>query len=203
MPSIKEKSSYMDSFKVAVDLMIFEGELLWSKFTSMLTAQSLLVALIAILLNSATNTLLVILLSIAGLVLCFLWFQITSRGFSFNKYYTLVAREMEEKMNDDLNVLRRGYKFKNGQTIAFNISNQADEKTIFFSRPWYSNLLSTPQASYLTIMVFAVIYLSVFAMTLRQISFRRQSDLQFIRANMNYNQSPAHKGTKNQFYVRY
>jgi amino acid permease len=84
-------------YEVAVNLWTYQGSLIWNRFNIMLTANSVLVSVIGVLLSSdADLTVFAVLLPIVGLVLCVVWILLAARGFVYHKYWASRACELEE-----------------------------------------------------------------------------------------------------------
>lgn len=154
-------------YKTAIDLMIYEGELVWTRFNTILTAHLVLFGILGFVISNKgitiENSPYLIVLSIAGVLISISWFVMTSRGFAFVKYYTLSARESEDQIDsNDLVILRRGYKFSKNEFVYFDKIKQTDKELRSYQREWYTKLfgsLKTELAAYMTIIVIFFIYI--------------------------------------------
>jgi hypothetical protein len=85
-------------YQVAVNLWTFQSNLNWGRFNAMLTANSIITAVIGIvLINQSSLFILKILLPIVGLVFCILWIFLMARGRDYHRYWISQACELEEK----------------------------------------------------------------------------------------------------------
>ena len=90
-------------YGVAVNLWTYQGSLIWNRFNIMLTANSVIVSVIGVLLSSdADLTVFAVLLPIVGLVLCVVWTLLAARGFVYHKYWASRACELEEAYLSDV-----------------------------------------------------------------------------------------------------
>lgn len=161
-----EIEQLFNAFHAAINLQTFEGSLVWSRFDAMLTTQTIFLALIGLLYdgdNSSKLYLLKKVLPILGLILCILWFFMTSRGYSWFKYWSYSVRELEDKIrkhNEDIVILKRGDLFRQGKVVKFDYEDYKNNKlqAFVYSRPWYSKGIVTDFAAYLTILIFFIIY---------------------------------------------
>lgn len=85
-------------YQAAVALWVHEGQGIWSKFTGMVYAHTILILTISAILtsNKADDLCLVrVILCILGLLICIAWMIITARSFVYHDYYVKSAREIE------------------------------------------------------------------------------------------------------------
>jgi len=148
-------------YQAAVNLWTCEGQLIWARFSAMLLANSIIVAVIGIVI-SADRALPVfsVGMPIAGLILCFVWTLMTKRGFDYYVYWIRSARELEEEfLKDSVKTVSRGGKLVDDE-------EQESERVIGGgSKPprmsWLGSRLRIQSASYLVIVVFAAMYVIV------------------------------------------
>jgi len=144
-------------YEMAITLWTYEGELIWSKFNAMLVANSIVLAIIGILVgsNPSTSPMLLVGMPIVGLVLCLQWFLLTERGFSTYVYWILSARELEEQyLAPPIKTVSRGGSFADGEKIGTTINGKIKS----YRMGWLSRQLKAKWISYLVIAVFAVMY---------------------------------------------
>lgn len=85
-------------YQVAVDLLIAEGEGIWSRFNVMLLANSIILAIIGLALTSeSTSPVFDIYLPFIGITLCIWWFFLINRSYSYRDYFIHTARELEQQ----------------------------------------------------------------------------------------------------------
>ena|GEM_PF-1571842 len=112
-------------YQAAIDLWAYVGEENWSRFNAMIFANSVIIALIGLaIINTKPELLISLILSIFGLFLCATWFIIMRRGFDYQKYYMMSAREIEEKfLSNTLITVSRGGPFGNGEPVSLRITD--------------------------------------------------------------------------------
>jgi hypothetical protein len=95
-------------YQVATNLWAYEGQLIWSTFSAMLLANSIILPL-EIILYDKGKLIAFILLAFAGVILCLVWLLITVRGFAVHDVNVKSAREIEEKyLNPPIQTVGRG-----------------------------------------------------------------------------------------------
>jgi len=143
-------------YQVAVDLWTYEGEQNWARFNVMLVANSIFIAVLGLAVTGQTRSPSIsIVLSIVGLILCIAWFIITKRGFDYQTYYVLSARELEERfLSDMVKTVSRGGTFADGRPISIQIDGKP--KTLRMS--WWSRLARAGSISLTVVLVFAIMY---------------------------------------------
>ena len=88
------------SYQVTVALWTYQGSLNWNRFNVMLTANSIIVAGIGIILPNARNlSVFAVALPLMGLFLCLAWASMMARGYAYREYWSSRAVEIEE--NED------------------------------------------------------------------------------------------------------
>jgi hypothetical protein len=146
-------------YEVATNLWIYEGETFWSKFNSLLVANSIILGSI-VLLMTVTDRLRILNLGmpIIGIILCFVWSIITRRGLEYYRYWIFSAREIEERfLKGSVQTVSRGGDFADGKEVEIKIGDK--NKPFKMSR--YGRLLKVERTSYLIITLFAVLYLAL------------------------------------------
>jgi hypothetical protein len=138
-------------YQVAVNLWTFQSNLNWGRFNAMLTANSIITAVIGIVLtNQSSLIILKILLPIVGLVFCTLWVFLMTRGRDYHRYWISQACELEEK-----------YLSNAVSTVSGIASKDKKQKKIQFSRLSRSKIGSSQDVSiYAVILAFAVVYIA-------------------------------------------
>ncbi len=163
MSTDNKKNELISAYQKAIDLQIFEGSVNWSRFGTMLTAQIILVAVIALSVQQHFFDKLRLfghpILPVIGILLCVVWWEMTSRGYSWFTYWVLSARELEDKIgNEDIQILKRGERFRDNKVVEFDL---IPEKA-FYYRPYHSRLIRTDHAAYIAIVLFGLIYFLFF-----------------------------------------
>lgn len=147
-------------YQAAIALWVSEGQQIWARFNAMLVVHSILVAASGLVLASMTAPLLVMALSIAGILICGLWFVLMKRDFEFQSYLIYATREIEEMYLSPVRVVSQGGQFTRGNPVEFVIDGQV--RTRQMSRT--SRLVRDRTATYLTILVFGLLYLVMVGM---------------------------------------
>jgi hypothetical protein len=99
-------------YQVATSLWIYEGGLIWSKFNTLLVANSIILAVISLTLSVPSGAAVLarvfsIAIPIMGIVLCVLWWLITRRSWEYHDIWLLSAREIEERfLSNEVNTVR-------------------------------------------------------------------------------------------------
>lgn len=164
------KENLILGYETSIQLMIYEGGLVWTRFNTILTAHLVLIGVIGLILtlNTDKNSFSLSILSFSGIILSILWFVMTSRGFTYLEYLTRSAREYEEKIDSkSLVTLKRGYDFIKNKPVTFKLPKPLSA----YQRPWYSKLfwsIKTEYASYGTIVAIGIIYSFLFFFTWKE-----------------------------------
>lgn len=146
----KERDEMEDArvgYQVAINLWTFQSSLNWNRFNAMLTANSIIIAVIGVLLENENRSLLLQIAPIVGLILCFIWATLMSRGNDYHRYWIYKAGEIENRYFDSLNI------------VSGAESKEKKERKIRYS--WLSRSVfgrSQNIAIYTVILVFAILY---------------------------------------------
>ena len=148
-------------YQAAVSLWIYEGSQIWSKFTAMIYANTIVLATIGIVITSARASDLRVLrtaLAILGLVLCLSWILLTKRSFEYYNYWIFSSREIEENyLSDAVQTVSRGAIFADGKQVSFQtrpaLQHQASAQL---------PNIKIQTVSYVIIAVFMVLYVVTF-----------------------------------------
>lgn len=121
-PSEDTIKSIEIGYQTAVQLWIYEGNLIWktideySKLALILIAGSIFPSFLQT--NSDRVVSIVgLVLSVIGLVTTLLWWSMASRCIAYHKYWILSARELEKKLPASVRTLERGEKMSNGDSV--------------------------------------------------------------------------------------
>jgi hypothetical protein len=92
----------LDVYKAALDFTLATSRDTWTRFTAMLVAHSILLAVSANLMFGASRALapgaVPAVLLLAGFVVCFAWWAGIERGFRYQDRYLEFAKRIEEKL---------------------------------------------------------------------------------------------------------
>jgi hypothetical protein len=143
-------------YESVIQLWVYEGQMIWSRFNAMLLANSIILAGIGFTADSLsrTRTFLSFALPCFGIVLCLLWWALLARGYDYYAYWIHCAREIEERyLAPSVRTVSRGANFADGRPVRLMISGGKNHRL-----SWLSRTLRVRYASYLVILVFAVLY---------------------------------------------
>jgi carbon starvation protein CstA len=144
-------------YQMAIALWTNQGNQYWARFNAMLVVNGIILAAINLASNQRPQPLLTLLLPIAGLLICVIWFILTKREGAYSDCYILSARELEEKyLSDPIKTVSRGGLFAEGKTITVEISG----KPIELHMGRLARLLNVKAAAKLTIIIVAVLYIA-------------------------------------------
>ena len=138
------KNNSKSEYDVCVNMRIAESEIQWERYNAMLVVNTIFIALIGLTFNpeSVVPILVKQILPPMGIVLCLLWFQMTKRGFMWTKFWTDLARIIEEKYGNKNQI----------NPFIEGLIHKAKNKTV----------INTKNASYFIICIFIGIYLIIF-----------------------------------------
>lgn len=111
------------SYQVAVSLWTYQGSLNWNRFNVILTANSIIVAGIGIILPNISHLpAFAVALPIVGLILCLVWTFLTARGYVYHKYWSSRAREVEEGyLRGAIGIVSEGRSSRKGGKLRFGL----------------------------------------------------------------------------------
>jgi hypothetical protein len=160
---------YRDKYSTAIQLLTYEGQVAWSRYNAMVTAQSIFIAIVVGILVNRQLVVFIPFLSLMAILICFFWLVMTIRNFAMLKYYILCARELEEKIwppNKDLyyNFFKRGDLFRENRTVEF-VLNEDPKK--YHKRPDMGRLIDTNWAAYFIICLFIILHLLIILLYFR------------------------------------
>ncbi len=106
-------------YQSAIELMVFEGNLVWARYGLMLLAQTIILTAIGLTADTPMSIRMIILigLSVVGLVLCVVWWLVNDIGFRYFFYWTFAARELEEGFLTPVRTLSRGMPFADEDAV--------------------------------------------------------------------------------------
>lgn len=176
----KKRTEAIEAYKIAISNIQYEGSLVWSRFGVLAGANTIVAGALGLITSNAdiaiSNFNVILLISLIGFFVGLMWFHVTERGFATISFWTLTAREIEDKLPiDTLNFYRRGADFKDNREVKFRINN----KDIPLIRPWIvRNAFRTEYAAILIILVFIIVYIGLFFYSLRQLEldYRNKHD---------------------------
>ena len=136
------KEDAIVKYQSALDRSAYEGNVLWSRYSAILIVNTIFIAIIGFSYSNEfdgtilQNYLFKIIAPILGLILCYLWYQVTNRGFIWMTHWIVTARKIEEKqLRGEINPLIEGRELK--EKIGEGV---------------------TEKASYVIIMIISIVY---------------------------------------------
>jgi hypothetical protein len=167
--SPEEMENVRIGYQVAVNLWWYLGDLVWAKYNAMLVVNGIVAAAIGIGLTSQQPApILTIGLSVVGLVLCVLWFQLVELGFGLFVPYIAAARELEEKYLDRVKVVSRGTEVVQGKSMNYEIEKGGEPITLSVQLTDIARKAETQKTAKLVIAVFAAAYVIMLIQALIQ-----------------------------------
>jgi hypothetical protein len=144
-------------YQIAVDLWTYEGEQNWARFNVMLVANSVIIAVIGLAVtNQEPLPSISFGMSVVGLILCITWFLIMKRGFDYQNYYVMSAREIEERfLAHIVKTISRGGAFAEGQPVTIEIGGKPKDLQL----SWWSRRARAVHISEIVILIFTTIYI--------------------------------------------
>ena len=154
--ALSENESALAGYQASMNLWIYEGNILWSKFNALLVANSVVLTAYGFTAGSgAVVGAFAWALPIAGIVLCLLWAQLMRRGFDNYRYWIYSARELEEKhLSPTTKLVSRGGDYADGSAVSLTIGGA--QKPMQIPKP--GRLLTAAKGSYLVILTFLALW---------------------------------------------
>jgi hypothetical protein len=155
------------AYGAAVDLIISEGEMLWSKFNALLVIHTILLVVSFAVLTSdkempwAARLLGTVVLPIVGVCLGIVWWLFMERSWNRYDYWIHAARELEGFMRG-ITVLSKGGRFADGGEVTLRIDNEDKH----FSMSCRGRLLRVRGGQRWGVALFVIMYLAVLATAL-------------------------------------
>ena len=105
------------AYQGAIDMATHEGDAVWVRFNVVLVANSI----ILLALTTGQNSIVPYfdkLLSIGGIILCVMWLMLMKRGFTYEVYYVVAARVLEQKLSSgSIQTLSLGKSLSEGKPV--------------------------------------------------------------------------------------
>lgn len=98
-----DKEDSRVKYQSALERSAYEGSVLWSRYSAILIVNTIFIAIIGFSYSKEfdktilQNYLFRIISPILGLLLCYLWYQVTNRGFIWMTHWIVEAAKIEEK----------------------------------------------------------------------------------------------------------
>jgi len=115
-----EQDDIRVAYQGAIDMATHEGDAVWARFNVVLVANSI----ILLALTASTQTppqYFDVVLPVAGITLCATWLVLMKRGFTYEIYYVIAARMLEQKLaNGSIQTLTNGKSMSEGEVVKLN-----------------------------------------------------------------------------------
>jgi hypothetical protein len=156
----EESENARAGYQAAVNLMVFEGNLVWARYGLMLLAHTIILTAIGLTADTPPPLRLVILLglSLVGLALCVVWWLVNDIGFRYFFYWLFAARELEEQFLIPVRTLSRGTPFTGEDAITLLLAGQSRRLKIKATDRRHMVV-----SSRLIIVIFGILYLGLLA----------------------------------------
>jgi len=164
---MNKSDQFISSYESAVQFKIHEGELVWSRFSGFMVAHTIFFLLIGQIIIERdlpiNRNMSLLLISIVGLILSFLWLLSTIRGFESVEFWSDASIELSNKQinNPMAEVFKKGREyFKLNHGVYFDIGTGRKK---YIQRSIVSQLIriNTRWISYLTIFIIFLCYLLI------------------------------------------
>lgn len=140
-----------EGYRTAVQLIGYEGKMIWDSFRSLLAADTVLVSLAGAVPKVYPKLVgLPALLAIVGLVVTAAWALITARNFDSYRYWFAWVRKYEAiALGSEDHLLQIGMRFAQGESVT--VVNQHRQR-------WASRLFRVEWLMYVVILAFGVVH---------------------------------------------
>jgi len=163
----KEVEDARIGYQAAVNLWAYEGSTIWSKFTAMLVANSIVVGSIAVSMTAEDpSSAFVVGMPIGGIILCLLWIVLSERSLCMYDYWIFSGREIEERfLSSSVDIIRRGGDFTRGEEVTLQIGGQPTKRQM----SWLGRRIKVRNAAYGVIALFIATYIALLVLGFREI----------------------------------
>jgi hypothetical protein len=151
----KKKDDIKIEYSGLLSLITYEGQLIWSVFSKLLAVNSFLIAFnVAIIKLFGNYIFIAIGISVLGLIICGIWFNMTKRMFSYYDFRFACLRECEKQLFTDNNCyIEKGKVFARGDTVKIG------EKP--YSLKGLSRIITNQTMIYIIIFVILLLYITI------------------------------------------
>ena len=121
-PEQVERDNARIGYQVAISLATFEGNIVWSRYGSMLLIHTIMLSAVGLASNATqpAKSVICVGLSLVGLLLCVAWWIINDVGFRYYFAWMFSARELEERYLAPARAVR----------LAFPIAGEGDASAV-------------------------------------------------------------------------
>lgn len=137
------KNNLSAEYEASVSMRISESQIQWERYNAMLVVNTIVMGLIGLTSDDFKIPFFIKqILPIIGILLCFLWSQMTKRGFMWTRFWTEEARKIEDITKDD-NLIKP---FNDG----------------LMHKSYNESFFNTQLSSQVIIGIFIILYLTIF-----------------------------------------
>ncbi|RJQ31365.1 MAG: hypothetical protein C4562_06240 [Actinobacteria bacterium] len=122
------------AYQKAIDLWIFEGELIWNRFNFIIAANGALIVAAGV----STQAIIYIFISLLGATLAILGIFLSSRSYVYHDYFLFSARDFEEKLGLDFLIRGREDNLFDKEKEEFTGFNSTTQKDLRIPISWWS-----------------------------------------------------------------
>ena len=142
------------AYQAALQLISYEGALIWSAFTAILAANAFLVSFDGILLRLFPHSWIAgASISIAGIALCAAWVLVLSRQFSYYRFWFACTRSFGKFLPSSQNITELGRIYGEGATVLVGGT--------YLRMSWAARAFRVQWLASAIILIFAGIYVGI------------------------------------------
>jgi len=138
---MSEQDDIRVAYQGAIDMATHEGDGVWARFNVILVANSVLL----LALTTSTRQLPEgwdAMLSIAGIVLCVVWLLLMKRGFTYETYYVIAARMIEQRLAEgSFHTLSNGKLLSEGKLVSIDNEKLQMSPLAMLNARWIVNVV--------------------------------------------------------------
>ena len=139
-------------YQAAIQMIAYEGQVIWRAFSAMVTANSLIVATGAFLAHLRPGIPALKLLPILGWILCLCWLLVVARQFGYYRYWFACAKGLEkDHLSPTVLTISAGGEYSKGNTVKLGATEEV-------RMGWFGRLFKVQWLMYAAIAVFVFLY---------------------------------------------
>lgn len=143
------------AYITSTTMFFTEHQVTWSRFNALVVVHGILLAGLGTLLPRPESILLTQMLCLVGLLLSVIWWNSVTLCHDALDYWFYTALEIEQAFDGRVRTLQEARDFRRGRPIHRPLADRT------LKRSWITRYLTTRRLSYLTVLVFSCIYLSI------------------------------------------
>ncbi len=150
-------------YQMTIQLIAYEGQIIWRSFQGLLTANSVLIVLVGAIIKFYPNyAILKNVLAVAGLLLCLCWILVQMRQSDYYIYWFAWARFLERThFSPVANIVTEGERFSRGETPTIDPNDRVNVPRM----RWGSRLFRVEWLIYFVIAIFVGIYIALLSVS--------------------------------------